>query len=83
MPSVKRVRSADDVQGRMNNYQKKAKGKNKQGGHAYNKGYNHSARRGTLAFVIKSSVLTAERRETLANIATKPFQSNRFLKFIQ
>ena len=69
---VKRVRSADDVQARMNSFQKKKSQSNNKKNVP-----NLQNRRGTLAFVIKSSVLTAGRRETLANIATKPFQSNR------
>ena len=69
---VKRVRSADDVQARMNSFQK-----NKSPRNSKKNMPNMQNRRGTLAFVIKSSVLTAGRRETLANIATKPFQSNR------
>ena len=72
--TVKRVRSADDVQDRMKLFQKNQSSK-KSGGRGYGK--RAQARRETLAFVIKASGLTAERRETLANIATKPFQSNR------
>ncbi len=73
--SVKRVRSADDVHSRINSFKKSEN--NSSTNHLRQKHPNHANRRGTLAFVIRSSVLTSERRETLANIAIKPFHSNR------